>query len=144
PTIGLDTIVKYVPFDGLTWLIAGLQQEVAWMGETSWPGLGGNTALAGHVSLRTGDDGPFRHLDKLQTGDAVLVYTEENEYIYRVRERVITEDTNLSVLAQTTGNQLTLITCTNWDGILGIYRDRLVVYADLEKVTPLDAQALAR
>jgi LPXTG-site transpeptidase (sortase) family protein len=144
PTIGVDTIVKYVPFDGLTWMIAGLQHEVAWMGETSWPGLGGNTALAGHVSLRTGDDGPFRHLDKLQTGDAVVVYTEENQYIYRVRERIIAEDTNLSVLAQTTASQLTLITCTNWDGIVGFYRDRLVVYADLKEVIPLDAQALAR
>jgi len=36
----MDTVVKYVPYDGLTWLIAGLQQEIAWMGDTSWPGLG--------------------------------------------------------------------------------------------------------
>ncbi len=49
PSLGLDTVVKYVPFDGFTWAIAGLKEEVAWMGDTSWPGLGGNTGLAGHV-----------------------------------------------------------------------------------------------
>ena len=36
PAIGLDTVVKYVPFDGYTWQIAGLKQEIAWMGDTSW------------------------------------------------------------------------------------------------------------
>jgi len=59
PAIGVDTVVKYVPYDGLTWLIAGLHHEVAWMGDTSWPGLGSNTALAGHVTLRDGKARPF-------------------------------------------------------------------------------------
>jgi hypothetical protein len=54
PVLAVDKIVKYVPYDGFTWMIAGLQQEVAWLGDTSWPGLGSNTALAAHVTLRTG------------------------------------------------------------------------------------------
>ncbi len=40
PKIGLDTVIKYVPFSDYTWLIAGLRQEIAWMGETSLPGAG--------------------------------------------------------------------------------------------------------
>jgi hypothetical protein len=43
PTLDLDTIVKYVPFEGFAWLIKGLRSEVVWMGITFWSGLGGNT-----------------------------------------------------------------------------------------------------
>jgi LPXTG-site transpeptidase (sortase) family protein len=137
PSIGVDTIVKYVPFDGITWLIAGLQQEVAWMGDTSWPGLGSNTALAGHVSLRSGADGPFRYLERLEADDPVKVYTEENIYTYRVREKKLVEETDLSVIEATDGSQLTLITCASWDPQIRYYAQRLIVTADLEKVEPL-------
>ena len=137
PSIGIDTVVKYVPFDGITWLIAGLQQEVAWMGDTSWPGLGSNTALAGHVSLRSGADGPFRYLERLEADDQVKVYTEENIYTYRVREKKLVEETDLSVVEATDGSQLTLITCASWDPQIRYYVQRLIVTADLEKVEPL-------
>jgi len=131
PALGVDTVVKYVPYDGLTWLIAGLQQEVAWMGNTSWPGLGGNTGLAGHVTLRNGTDGPFRNLDLLQPEDEVILYTENNVYTYRVREKRVVSEADLSVLEPRDQAQITLITCTNWDAAAGLYRERLVVFADL-------------
>jgi sortase A len=137
PSIGVDTVVKYVPYDGFTWLIAGLQQEIAWMGDTSWPGLGGNTGLAGHVSLRNGRDGPFRYLDSLRPNDQVKLYTEENIYIYSVRELQIVSDTDFSVIEATKDPQLTLITCSDWDPQMGLYRDRLIVIADLTGVESL-------
>ena len=77
PAIGVDAVVKYVPFSGSTWLISGLKQEIAWMGDTSWPGLGSNTGFAGHVDLVTGERGPFWDLKDLKTGDQVVVYTEK-------------------------------------------------------------------
>jgi sortase A len=132
-------VVKYVPFDGLTWLIGGLKQEIAWMGDTSWPGLGGNTALAGHVTLATGADGPFRYLELLEQGDQVTLYTDVNEYIYKVREKVVVEDTDFSVLAQGSDTLLTLITCTEFDPGTGFYSRRLVVVADLVEARPLEA-----
>jgi LPXTG-site transpeptidase (sortase) family protein len=138
PILGVDTVVKYVPYDGFTWLIAGLQQEVAWMGDTSWPGLGGNTALAGHVTLRNGRDGPFRHLDELRQNDEVVLYTDENIYNYKVRELRVVLDGEMSVIAPTNSPQLTLITCTNFDREAGIYLERLVIYADLIGTKPLD------
>jgi LPXTG-site transpeptidase (sortase) family protein len=137
PSIGVDTEVKYVPFDGITWLIAGLQQEVAWLGDTSWPGLGSNTALAGHVSLRSGADGPFRYLERLEADDQVKVYTDENIYTYRVREKRLVEETDLSVVQATDGSQITLITCAEWNPQIRYYVQRLIVTADLEKVEPL-------
>jgi LPXTG-site transpeptidase (sortase) family protein len=134
--MGLDTVVKYVPFSGGTWLISGLKQEIAWMGDTSWPGLGGNTGLAGHVDLVTGAKGPFWNLKDLKRGDEITVYTEKNIYTYQVREQTVVEDYDLSVIQPTDKPQLTLITCTIWDPDLRMYLKRLVVYADLVNVHP--------
>ncbi len=131
PALALDTVVKYVPYDGLTWLIAGLNQEIAWMGDTSWPGLGGNTALAGHVTLRDGSNGPFRYLADLRYGDAIFVYTEKNIYEYMVSEQVNVEATDLAVLGASQESQITLITCSDWDMYTGFYSKRLVVKANL-------------
>lgn len=142
PAIGLDTVVKYVPFDGYTWQIAGLKQEIAWMGDTSWPGLGKNTGLAGHVTLVDGSDGPFRYLSDLRAGDVVSVYTQENIYTYKVREQLVVEDADFYVLQPTDKAQLTLITCTNWDQDLKLYLNRLIVYADLDTIEPIKAANL--
>jgi LPXTG-site transpeptidase (sortase) family protein len=131
PALMLDTEVKYVPFDGVTWLISGLKQEVAWMGNTSWPGLGSNTALAGHVTVAGMGDGPFRHLDELPVGEVVLLYTDNNIYTYQVRESVVTDDGDMSVILPTEKSQISLITCVDWDNDSRTYLKRLVVYADL-------------
>ena len=131
PAMGLDTVVKYVPYNGSTWLISGLKQEIAWMGDTSWPGLGSNTGLAGHVDLVTGDRGPFWNLRNLRAGDEVRVYTAKRIYIYQVSEQKVVDDTDMSVLAETSKPQLTLITCTGWDTNVRVYLKRLVVSADL-------------
>jgi LPXTG-site transpeptidase (sortase) family protein len=137
PNLNLDTVVKYVPYDGLTWLIGGLKQEVAWMGNTSWPGLGSNTALAGHVTLRSGGDGPFRNLADLMVGDEVMIYTDQNIYTYRVREKQAVDSEDLSVVKPSNDPQITLITCTDWDLKQKIYLKRLIVYADQVEVKPL-------
>lgn len=137
PTLFLDTVVKYVPYDGYSWLISGLRQEVAWMGNTSWPGLGSNTGLAGHVTVAGEGDGPFRHLDELATGELVLIYTEKNLYTYQVRENRVTADDDLSVTQASINPEITLITCVDWDDESKTYLRRLVVFADLLSTEPL-------
>ncbi len=145
PILGVDTVVKYIPFDGLTWAISGLQQEVAWMGDTAWPGVGGNTALAGHVTLRNGANGPFRYISDLRYGDVVWVYTEQNQYEYVVEEQRVVEETDLSIVDPSDDTLLTLITCTDWNANLGYYQRRLVVRAALNGVKPVEAEtALGR
>jgi LPXTG-site transpeptidase (sortase) family protein len=136
PAVGLDAVVKYVPYDGYTWKIAGLRQEVAWMGETSWPGLEGNTALAGHVTVQGGGNGPFRYLEELVAGDEITLFTEKNIYKYKVQEQKVVGQTDMTVVQPHEKRQLTLITCTGWDGEIGFYLDRLVVVADLADVEP--------
>jgi len=137
PAMFLDTEVKYVPYDGFTWLINGLRQEIAWMGNTSWPGLGGNTGLAGHVTVAGMGDGPFRHLDELPDGELVLLYTEKNIYTYQVRESRVTEDGDMSVTVATENPQISLITCVDWDEDTHTYLNRLVVIADLVRSEPI-------
>ena len=137
PAIGVDAVVKYVPFSGSTWLISGLKQEIAWMGDTSWPGLGSNTGFAGHVDLVTGERGPFWDLKDLKTGDQVVVYTEKQMYTYRVNEKKVVDDTDLSVVSSTTKPQITLITCTGWSTDLRVYVQRLAIFAELINVKPL-------
>jgi LPXTG-site transpeptidase (sortase) family protein len=132
----VETVVKYVPFKGFTWLIAGLKDEIAWMGDTSWPGLGSNTGLAGHVTLKDGSDGPFKHLFDLASGEEVILHTEENIYTYRVHERVVVDASDLTVTEPSEVSQLSLITCTGWDSGKRKYQERLVVTAELVKVEP--------
>jgi LPXTG-site transpeptidase (sortase) family protein len=137
PAMQLDTEVKYVPYDGFTWMITGLRQEIAWMGNTSWPGLGGNTGLAGHVTVAGMGDGPFRYLDKLPSGELVLLYTEKNIYTYQVRESKVINDGDMSVTLPTDNPQVSLITCVDWDEESHTYLNRLVVTADLIRSDPI-------
>lgn len=146
PTLSVDAIVKYVPYDEttMTWLIDGLREEIAWLGNTSWPGLGGNTVLAGHITVRGLGNGPFRYLEDINTGDEVTLFTEANKYTYQVREQVVVNETDLGITLPTVGTQLTLITCTGWDDDLDIYRFRRVVFADLVKAEPITYQSSVR
>jgi LPXTG-site transpeptidase (sortase) family protein len=137
PALLLDTEVKYVPYDGYTWLINGLRQEIAWMGNTSWPGLGSNTGLAGHVTVAGMGDGPFRHLDELPMGEVIILYTEQNIYTYQASERKITDDGDMSVINPTDTSQISLITCIDWDDATKTYLNRLVVVADLIRTEPI-------
>jgi LPXTG-site transpeptidase (sortase) family protein len=137
PSVDVDAKVAYVPFDGQTWLIQGLREEVAWMGNTSWPGLGGNTALAGHITVRGLGDGPFRYLGDILQNDVVYLYTEENIYTYSVSEKRVVDQADLSVVAPTDISQITLITCLEWDEELEIYIKRLAVVANLVRTDAL-------
>jgi LPXTG-site transpeptidase (sortase) family protein len=137
PSLEMDAKVAYVPFDGQTWMIQGLREEIAWMGDTSWPGLGGNTGLAGHITVRGLGDGPFRYLGDIVQNDVVYLYTEENIYTYSVRDKQVVDQADLSVIASTDTAQITLITCMEWDEDLEIYLKRLAVMADLVRTDAL-------
>ncbi len=137
PSIGVNTDVDFIPFDGTTWPLTGLRQQVAWLGDSSWPGLGSNTVLAGHVTLNGGILGPFNSLDKLKSGDKIYLSTEKYTYVYVYSDTMEVEPTDASVTDPTSSPQVTLITCTNWNSGSQVYDKRLVVTATLESVTSL-------
>ncbi len=144
PSLSMSAEVKFVPFENMTWLISGLREEVAWLGNTSWPGLGGNTVLAGHVTVAGLGNGPFRYLDQVPVGESIRLFTEQNTYTYKVREQVTVDETDMAITMPTVGSQLTLITCTGWDTDLKVYRFRRALFADLVSVDSLGTRGLGR
>jgi sortase A len=76
--------------------------------ETPMPGQPGNSAIAGH---RTTYGAPFFELDKLQAGDPIFVTTAQGSFRYEVTSSQIVRPSEVSVLAPTQDNRLTLTTC---------------------------------
>jgi sortase A len=87
---------------------------------TPLPGQAGNAAVAGH---RTTYGAPFNRIDELQPGDPIIVYTAQGKFRYEVTapppgvgiERgpgwFSVKPTQVSVLASTGDNRLTLTAC---------------------------------
>jgi sortase A len=87
---------------------------------TPMPGQAGNAAVAGH---RTTYGAPFNRIDELQPGDPIIVYTPQGRFRYEVMapppgvgiERgpgwYSVKPTQVSVLAATDDNRLTLTAC---------------------------------
>jgi LPXTG-site transpeptidase (sortase) family protein len=120
PEIGLETNV-----------LEGTSQDVLKKGpghyeETPLPGEEGNCAIAGH---RTMHGHPFRHIDQLDQGDEIIVFTPDGKYVYRVIDKKVVEPTDLSVIESGEEAQLTLTACHP----VGSARQRLVVIAELEE-----------
>ncbi len=76
------------------------------------PGEKGNCVLAGHRNYYIMH--PFRHLDKLENGDDVIVKYNNQEYRYVVVDSFVVKADDLSALAPQEGEDelLTLVTCT--------------------------------
>jgi sortase A len=81
------------------------------------PGQVGNVVLSGHVDYK-GE--VFRHLNDVQVGDLVTLYTEKGQYIYVITKRVIvkeegvseeTKRNNARYMDPTPDQTLTMITC---------------------------------
>jgi sortase A len=76
---------------------------------TPLPGQAGNAAIAGH---RTTYGAPFGNLDKVAPGDPIVVSTPEGDFQYDATRSVVVDPNDVSVIAPTPANQLTLTTCT--------------------------------
>lgn len=99
------------------------------------PGKVGNFAVAGHRNPAT-----FWDLDTVQTGDAVVVETATDWYIYRVTRNFVTTPTAVEVVAPVPGRpsarptkaMLTLTTChPKWSNA-----QRLIVHAEMVRTQP--------
>jgi sortase A len=76
--------------------------------ETPLPGEPGTVAVAGH---RTTYGAPFRDLDKVKRGDEIIFDTPFGRFIYRVEEKRIVDDQDLSVLEPVGYKRLLLSAC---------------------------------
>lgn len=114
-------------------IISGGDNNIDYYPQGQMPGEVGNFSLAGHIGWGVGS---FNDINKLKTGDKVIVQTKEGYYKYSVSYSEIVPETQGEVLLpvpnkpNATPNKhiLTMTTCF-FDGIV---KKRLVVYADFE------------
>lgn len=101
---------------------------------TARPGQQGNVVITGHSSYFPWDPGRFKDvfavLHDLEVGDKMLLYFNQQQYIYEVTSIKKVWPSELDVLKPSTENKLTLITCTP----VGTNLKRLVVEAKLIKI----------
>jgi LPXTG-site transpeptidase (sortase) family protein len=96
---------------------------------TAVPGQPGNVVIFGHSSGQWWAPGHYKFiftlLNKLAYGDKIYIDYQGTRYIYRVSNTKVVLPTDLSVLNQSSGHILTLMTCTP----VGTSAKRLIVQA---------------
>jgi LPXTG-site transpeptidase (sortase) family protein len=97
---------------------------------TSLPGQQGNIVITGHSSYFPWDPGRFKDvfalLHEVQLEDDIVIYYDQDKFIYKVTEKYEVKPENIDVLLQTPADKLTLITCTP----VGTNLRRLIVVAE--------------
>jgi sortase A len=101
--------------------------------ETSFPGIIGTTAIAGH---RTTYLAPFRHIDALRPGNHILLYMPYAHFTYTViAQRVVSPGDVAAAVSRVAYTRLVLSACTP----LFSAAQRLLVYAHLTRTVPVGA-----
>lgn len=107
--------------DGWEQLKKGVGQHLG----SANPGESGNIVLSAHNDI-FGE--LFRHLDRLQPGDEIMISTASQEYTYRVTGMRVVEPTEVSVMEPTEKPTVTLISCYPYL----VDNKRIVVFAELD------------
>jgi sortase A len=102
PAINIDAPI--VQGDGWEQLKKGVAQHIG----TANPGERGNMVLSGHNDVY-GE--VFRYLDRLKAGDEITIYSFSRTYTYLVEDWILVEPSQVEVMAQTSDETLTLISC---------------------------------
>ena len=118
PALGVDAPI--VQGDGWEQLKKGVGQHVG----SANPGQNGNMVLSAHNDV-FGEI--FRHLDQLQSGDEITVYTNQRSYTYIVTITKVVEPTQVEVMAPTKDATTTLISCYPYL----VDDQRIVIHASL-------------
>ncbi len=102
PAIGVDAPV--IQGDGWEQLKKGVGQHAG----TPNPGETGNVVLSAHNDV-FGEI--FRDLDRLKTGDTIILFTNLRTYTYIVNQNRIVEPSQVEVMSPTADSVVTLISC---------------------------------
>jgi sortase A len=107
--------------------LQALQNGVVHYPNTAFPGQEGNIVIFGHSSEAWWAPGNYKYvftlLDKLQIQDLIYLNYKGTRYVYRVYDIKVVQPDDLSVLNQSSGHLLTLLTCTP----VGTAQKRLVI-----------------
>ena len=126
PSIG----AKYVVVDGTD--SADLKKGPGFFPEAPYPGARGTVAIAGH---RTTYLAPFRHIDRLERGNTIVLEMPYGRFTYEVERRRIVKPDALWVIQRTSYDRLVLSACHP----LYSAAKRIIVFARLVKTEPRGA-----
>jgi sortase A len=118
---------SYVVLDGTS--SAHLRKGPGFFPETPFPGSGGTTAIAGH---RTTYGAPFRSIDDLERGDAIVVEMPYARFEYRVQQTRIVDPDAFWVTNRVGYERLVLSACHP----LYSAAQRIVVFARQVRMEP--------
>jgi LPXTG-site transpeptidase (sortase) family protein len=135
PAIGVDTAIEYM---GKTasgdMAVPTNLVNVGWYKYGPLPGETGSAVIAGHVVGFKDEPGVFKQLDKLKTGDILLVIDAKGQafsFTVRAAKTYDPKQQHDEVFNSVSGTHLNLITCAgDWDSSHQHYLKRLVVFAD--------------
>jgi LPXTG-site transpeptidase (sortase) family protein len=111
PTLGVQSIIREFPLNGVSWDIHSWERRVGHLQGTAWFGEAGNIALGGHSQMPDLSAGIFAELDQLQVGDAIIINLGAEERRYVVTGVTTSSANDLTPLYPTYDERLTLITC---------------------------------
>ena len=101
--------------------------------QTSFPGVAGTTAIAGH---RTTFLAPFRHIDSLKDGNRILLYMPYAHFTYTVVGHEVVAPSDFRAAVDNVGySRLVLSACTP----VFSAAKRLLVFAQLTRTVPVGA-----
>lgn len=128
PEMGLAAVFVH----GTRWA-ADLTRGPGHYEQTSLPGLGRTTAIAGH---RTTFGAPFRKIDRLRPGDVIVLELPYGTFRYRVFAHEIVQADDWSVIRRRGFDTIVLSACHP----LSSSSRRWIVYARLAEVRPVDGE----
>lgn len=128
PSLAVEARIVGVLREGNEWDVRGLCKDVGYLESTAYPLWNGNTIIAGHVSLPGGNPGPFSDIYKLKWGDQIIIHAYGNANTYEVREILQTMPHDLKIIDRSDNyDWLTLVTCSQYDPDINLYKSRIVV-----------------
>ncbi|WP_244236254.1 class E sortase, partial [Micromonospora inaquosa] len=144
PVRGKPLAGLYIPKLDKNWVVvegvtqADIRYAPGHYPASALPGQVGNFSVAGHRNRAT-----FWRLDELNDGDAIVVESKTDWYVYRVSQTRIVRPTQVEVVAPVPGEpnkkatkrMLTLTTCNpKFDNY-----QRLIIHAELDRTQPKSA-----
>ncbi len=143
PAINVQAPVKMDQGSAEWQIQIALRSGVVNYDNSAKPGQTGNVVIFGHSSGQLWAPGEYKFiftlLNKVAANDAVYVDYNGTRYTYKVTSTEVVAPTDVKVLDQNSGHNLTLITCTP----VGTSKNRLIVHAEQISPAPTEDGASA-
>lgn len=139
PTLGVTADIVGIPQTGAGWDVSWLGRQAGYLNGTAFPTWLGNSVITAHVSLPSGEPGPFVDLKSLRFGDRVVVQAWGLRHVYEIREVDLVSPADRDVFRHEERSWLTLVTCHGFDEREAAYRWRIVARAVLISIEADDS-----